>query len=116
MPEVTLGKATYYPLGSHIVHPSGTVLEVSEVDEKKLRDLGVVAEEVKVPVQVVPESVPEKPEGVVKRGNGFPELPHKTAPVGEWKEYARQNGIKLAGLTKRNEIMGFVTKTVNESV
>lgn len=109
MPEVTLGKATYYPLDSRNVHPSGTVLDVTVDEERLLRDRGVLTEVVEVPVRVVPVADEPAPKG------GFPALPNKTAPVGEWKEYARQNGIKLTGLTKRNEIMGFVTKTVNES-
>ncbi|QQB45293.1 hypothetical protein I6I10_07020 [Corynebacterium glucuronolyticum] len=40
----------------------------------------------------------------------YPPLPDRTATVAVWKEYARANGIKLTGLSKRAEIIGFVEK------
>ena len=116
MKRVRLAKAARYPLGSTVVHRSGEVIEVEDKDFDALVELGVVATEplsskpVEEPeVSPVPEIVSEVQE------SGYPALPKKTAPVAEWKEYARRNGIKLTGLTKRNEIMGFVTKTVNQS-
>ena len=118
MKQVRLAKATRYPLGSAIVHRSGDVIDVEDDDVAKLRELGVLADEAKAPAELAAASEPaEKPEPVaeVEPVSGYPALPKKTAPVAEWKEYARRNKIKLTGLTKRNEIMGFVTKTVRES-
>lgn len=119
MKQVRLAKAARYPLGSTVVHRSGEVIEVEDKDFDALVTLGVVAteptdssvteavEDSQAPANLEVPSAPP--------ATGFPALPKKTAPVAEWKEYARRNGIKLTGLTKRNEVMGFVTKTVNQS-
>ena len=118
MKQVRLAKATRYPLGSAIVHRSGDVIDVEDNDVAKLRELGVLADEAKAPAEPAPvvEPVEEpEPDTETEPAASYPALPKKTAPVAEWKEYARRNKIKLTGLTKRNEIMGFVTKTVNES-
>lgn len=112
MKQVRLAKAARYPLGSAIVHRSGDVIDVEDNDVAKLRELGVLADEAKVPADPAPGVEPVEE---TEPASGYPELPKKTAPVAEWKEYARRNKIKLTGLTKRNEIMGFVTKTVRES-
>ncbi|WP_165164915.1 hypothetical protein [Corynebacterium qintianiae] len=118
MPKVTLGKATRYPFGSKQVHRSGTVLDVTIEDEQIMRERGLLVD-VPQPATVVLEPEPEPQQedapAAPSTSGTFPQLPKKTAPVAEWKEYARRNGIKLTGLSKRNEIMGFVTKTVNES-
>lgn len=118
MKQVRLAKAARYPFGSAIVHRSGDVIDVEDNDVAKLRELGVLVEETKAPAEPAANVEPvEEPEPVaeVEPVSGYPALPKKTAPVAEWKEYARRNKIKLTGLTKRNEIMGFVTKTVRES-
>lgn len=119
MKQVRLAKATRYPLNSTVVHRSGEVIDVEDKDFDALVELGVVATEPSEPP--VSETVEESAEPPVEETvsvvpeSDYPALPKKTAPVAEWKEYARRNGIKLTGLTKRNEIMGFVTKTVNQS-
>lgn len=119
MKQVRLAKATRYPLDSTVVHRSGEVIEVEDKDFDALVELGVVATEpTEPPVSEAveePEAPPVEETVSVVQESGYPALPKKTAPVAEWKEYARRNGIKLTGLTKRNEIMGFVTKTVNQS-
>lgn len=119
MKQVRLAKAARYPLNSTVVHRSGEVIEVEDKDFDALVELGVVATEpTELPAaEPVEESeAPPAPEtDLAVSESGYPKLPKKTAPVAEWKEYARRNGIKLTGLTKRNEIMGFVTKTVNQS-
>lgn len=116
MPKVTLTKAARYPLGSSIVHRSGTVLDVDEADMNSLRELGVIALLGETKPEPVKEKAPspEQDETPAQEqlSSGYPQLPKKTAPVAEWKEYARKNDIKLAGLSKRNEIIGFVTKMV----
>lgn len=113
MPKVTLAKAVRYPLGSSNVHRSGTILDVTEAEEKRLRELGVLAEAAAAPAKV--EDKKPKPEPVAAApaaASGYPPLPKKTEPVAAWKEYARTNNIKLTGLTKRNEIIGYLTKVV----
>ena len=119
MKQVRLAKAARYPLNSTVVHRSGEVIEVEDKDFDALVELGVVVTEPSEPPvsETVEESeAPSAPEtALTVPESGYPALPKKTAPVAEWKEYARRNGIKLTGLTKRNEIMGFVTKTVNQS-
>ena len=118
MKQVLLAKAVRYPFGSTVVHRSGETIEVEDADLDTLRDMGVLADEKRdapaAPVES-PTAEPSEPEEPSAPESGFPPLPAKTAPVAEWKEYARRNKIKLTGLTKRNEIMGFVTKTVNQS-
>lgn len=42
----------------------------------------------------------------------YPPPPEKTALVAEFKEYARRHEINLTGLTKRNEIVGYIYKVV----
>ncbi|OFK66581.1 hypothetical protein HMPREF2806_09525 [Corynebacterium sp. HMSC076G08] len=117
MPQIVLKKAAFYPLDSRVVHPSGTVLEVTEDEAAVLRERGVVADEV-VEEKPEPEPVEEpEPEPVEEPEatptGGYPPLPKRTEPVARWKEYARTNGIKLTGLTRRNEIMGYIIKVVN---
>lgn len=51
-------------------------------------------------------------ESDVDRKSDFAKLPAKSAPLGEWEEYARQNDISLTGLRNRNEKMAFIRKTV----
>lgn len=117
MPQIVLKKAAFYPLDSRLVHPSGTVLEVTEDEAEVLRERGVVADDEVVeeePEPVVEETEPEpveEPEAATS--GGYPPLPKRTEPVARWKEYARTNGIKLTGLTRRNEIMGYIIKVVN---
>lgn len=119
MKQVLLAKAVRYPFGSTVVHRSGEVIEVDEKDFDVLAGMGVVATAPTEPDEPEAEKAtreaakPEVPEAAP--ASGYPALPKKTAPAAEWKEYARRNGIKLTGLTKRNEIMGFITKTVNQS-
>lgn len=118
MKQVRLAKAARYPIGSAIVHRTGDVIDVEDDDVAKLRELGVLADEANEPAesaQVVRPGTEAEPDTESEPVSGYPALPKKTAPVAEWKEYARRNKIRLTGLTKRNEIMGFVTKTVNES-
>ena len=118
MPQVLLAKATRYPLGSAIVHRSGSIIEVDAADLDQLREMGVVADprhiEAPAPTPGDVEREPEeKPAPAAERSGDYPVLPKKTAPLSEWKEYARVNDIKLTGLTKKPEIVGFITKVVN---
>lgn len=117
MPKITLAKAARYPFDSRVIHPSGTVLEVSEADMESFRSRGLVAKatqasepasEIKVERTLEPQE--SKAPSSTSR---YPELPKKSAPVAEWKEYARLNEIKLTGLTKRNEIIGHITKIID---
>lgn len=55
-----------------------------------------------------PSTDDEEPE--VVQAAGYPKLPAKSAPLGEWEEYARQNDISLTGLRNRNEKMAFIRK------
>lgn len=48
----------------------------------------------------------------VDQKSDFAKLPAKSAPLGEWEEYARQNDISLTGLRNRNEKVAFIRKTV----
>lgn len=120
MPQITLTKAAFYPLDSRVIHPSGTVLDVTEEDAAVLRERGVVADEATAapaaPVEPAPEPEPAvEPEAPAKTSGGkYPPLPAKTAPVARWREYAKDNNIKLTGLTKRNEIMGYVIKVAGQ--
>lgn len=112
MQKVTLRKAVRYPFDSSNVHRSGTVLEVSDADAQRLRDLGVLDDG--EAVEPAPEKPKKKPEHVEQAAvASYPPIPNPTAPAAEWKEYARVNNIKLTGLTKKNEIVGYVTKVVN---
>lgn len=115
MPKVVLAKAVRFPFDSSSVHRSGTTLEVSDAEEKRLRELGVLVEEVAAPVADEPAPKPAKPKKPVAKATAasYPTIPDPTAPVAEWKEYARVNDIKLTGLSKKNEIVGYVTKVVN---
>lgn len=118
MPQVLLAKAARYPIGSTIVHRSGETIEVDAADMDKLREMGVVADptpaEAPAPAAVEVESVAEgNLEPDATSGGDYPPLPKKTAPLSEWKEYARVNDIKLTGLTKKPEIVGYITKVVN---
>lgn len=127
MVEVTLAKAAFYPLDSRIVHRSGTVLEVSKRDAETLRKRGVLVEPEPEPEEAEAveadaeaesgedeaEEAEEEPEPEPVNTGDYPPLPDKTAAVGVWKQYAQENGIKLTGLSKRNEIMGYITKTVS---
>lgn len=51
-------------------------------------------------------------ESDVDQKSDFAKLPAKSAPLGEWEEYARQNDISLTGLRNRNEKVAFIRKTV----
>ena len=119
MPQIVLKKAAFYPLDSRLVHPSGTALEVTEEEAAVLRERGVVAddevaEEQPGPLAEEPEPEPEPVDEPETFPSGaYPPLPKRTEPVARWKEYARTNGIKLTGLTRRNEIMGYINKVVN---
>ena len=117
MPQIVLKKAAFYPLDSRLVHPSGTALEVTEEEAAVLRERGVVADDAPAqepPKPDVKESKPEPVEELKDAPSGaYPPLPKRTEPVARWKEYARTNGIKLTGLTRRNEIMGYINKVVN---
>lgn len=122
MPQITLSKAAFYPLDSRVIHPSGTVLDVTEEDEAVLRSRGVVADDATAapadsvePVPVpAPEPAPEAETTATTGVGKYPPLPAKTAPVARWREYAKDNGIKLTGLTKRNEIMGYIIKVAEQ--
>lgn len=129
MAQVLLAKAVRYPLGSMVVHRSGSTIEVDDSDLDALRGLGVVAEVLGAEPAAeadelddgaaledespdVDDVVTDEESGAAIPANAYPALPDKTAPVAEWKEYARVNDIKLTGLTKRNEIMGYIMKVV----
>lgn len=130
MVQVRLVKAVRYPFDTTVVHRSGEVLDVEDKDVDRLREMGVLAEE----TETVPEEATSAPEEATapededvdvdvedagspapERAAGYPALPDATAPVAEWKEYARVNDIKLTGLTKRAEIIGFVTKATEKT-
>lgn len=123
MPQVILVKAAKYPPGSSVVHRSGTVLDVTEEEAEALLARGQINAEVSSPGHLDDETdddssgEEEQPlvEGAVASGVGSMPLPKKAAPVSEWKEYARVNGIKLTGLTKRNEIIGFILKVAESN-
>lgn len=111
---VSVDDATYTRLEQLGAIAPGDVVE-SESDDHEQETTGEDLEpepEALAPTVEHQEPEPEVPapaEPTVKPAPRVP-LPEKTAPVAEWREYARLNGIKLTGLTKRNEIIGFVTK------
>lgn len=47
-----------------------------------------------------------------EKSSDYPKLPLKSAPLGEWEEYARKHDISLAGLRNRNEKMAYIRKVV----
>ncbi|WP_211440124.1 hypothetical protein [Corynebacterium glutamicum] len=47
-----------------------------------------------------------------EKHSDYPKLPLKSAPLGEWEEYARKHDISLAGLRNRNEKMAYIRKVV----
>lgn len=112
MREVVLTKSVRLAADRPIAR-AGQMVSVDDATYTRLEQLGVIA-----PGDVVePESDDHEQETTGEDQELEPEvpaprvpLPEKTAPVAEWREYARLNGIKLTGLTKRNEIIGFVTK------
>lgn len=118
MPQVLLAKAVRYPFGTSVVNRSGETIDVADVDMDKLREMGAIADprhiEAPAPTPVdVEREAEEKPAPAAERRGDYPILPKKTALLSEWKEYARVNDIKLTGLTKKPEIVGFITKVVN---
>lgn len=110
--RIVLKKAAFYPLDSRVVHPSGTVLDVSEEDAVVLRERGVVADDEPAPTTPAPEPAPvPEPAREPVRQQRYTPLPEKTAPVARWREWAKQNKVKIpATVRKRAEIMGFLIK------
>lgn len=47
-----------------------------------------------------------------EKHSDYPKLPLKSAPLGEWEEYARKHDISLSGLRNRNEKMAYIRKVV----
>lgn len=116
MPQIVLKQAAFYPAG--VIHPSGTVLDVTDDEAADFRARGLVAESGETETQAVESEEPTEVAEVASEdeepvAGDYPPLPKKTAPVAEWKEYARRNAISLTGVTKRNEIIGYLTKVVN---
>ncbi|WP_068802072.1 hypothetical protein [Corynebacterium phoceense] len=121
MREVVLTKSVRLAADRPIAR-AGQMVSVDDATYTRLEQLGAIApgdvvepesddheQETTGEDQELEPEVPAPAEPTVKPAPRVP-LPEKTAPVAEWREYARLNGIKLTGLTKRNEIIGFVTK------
>lgn len=119
MPEVRIVK----PFRVSSAEPMRMPGEIVDVDEAMLVNL------VRLGIVEDPESLGENAEplapAVGEPDDGadlvvdepavksqYPRLPEKTAPVAEWREYARINEISLTGVSKRNEIIGYVTRVV----
>lgn len=125
MTEVRLTKAFRVFPDRPLVKP-GTPVDVDEATYQRLVGLGLVdAPEVTGGSDDAPpvgddeeasstpdgEDAPkEEPKTTSMPTAEYPPLPDRTATVAVWKEYARANGIKLTGLSKRAEIIGFVEK------
>lgn len=122
MPEVRIVKP-FRPSSSEPMRMPGDMVEVDESMLANLLRLGIVedpdaAAEVKepAPAEEDPETAPEMEETPMESSSGgYPAPPEKTAPVAEFKEYARRNEIKLTGLTKRNEIVGYIYKVAGSN-
>lgn len=119
MREVVLTKSVRLAAGRPM-SLAGQTVSVDDATYARLEQLGAIAsdapaEEAPSVEPTVEDQEPEAPapaEPTSKPTARVP-LPEKTAPLAEWREYARLNGISLTGLTKKNEIIGFVTKAAN---
>jgi len=117
MAKVVLNQPVRYPFGFDNVHKMGAVLDVSEEDESKLREMGAVEDETPEPVETqadTPDPVDEPPEEAPEPAPKYGPLPKKTAGVNVWKEYARDNGIDIRGLSEKAEIMGHLMKVASQ--
>lgn len=118
MVKVILRQPVRYPFGFDNVYKLGTVLEVSEEDAERLREMGVVEEDDPTPDTSGAETSAEDPDvedapAVEKpTGKKYSPLPKKTAGVNVWREYARDNEIDVRGLSEKSELMGHVIKVV----
>lgn len=134
MLDVVLTKAVVWPVKSRSVHRSGTVLTVTAEEADELLARGVIeeipsesapgqedAEEVKIDSEAVEEEDDEADDDEADihspdaSSGEYGPLPAETEPASVWKEYARAHDISLTGLTKKPEIIGFVTKVVEQS-
>lgn len=118
MVKVILANPVRYPFGFDNVYRKGTVLEVSVADEKKLRAMGVLANEddqVAEDDDVVEAFSEGETPAVVNDAapTKFGPLPKKTQGINVWREYAREHDIDVRGLTEAAELMGHVIKVVN---
>lgn len=114
MVEVTLGRAVRFPFDSRMVHAAGSVLEVSDRDEERLHEMGVIG--VAVPAAAPgpadePVSEPAPPVEI-PASKKFGPLPKKTQGVNAWREYAREHEIDVRGLSEKPELMGHIIKVV----
>lgn len=112
MVKVTLDRAVRFPFDSRMVHAAGTVLEVSDRDEKRLHEMGAIG--VAVPAAAPgpvdePASEPAPPVEV-PASRKFGPLPKKTQGINVWREYAREHDIDVRGLSEKSELMGYVMK------
>lgn len=117
MVKVVLARPVRYPFGFDNVYKMGTVLDVSEDDAERLREMGVVADDALTsPAPVVPapavEGGTEDEPAEQATGKKYPPLPKKTAGVNAWREYARDNEIDVRGLSEKSELMGHIIKVV----
>lgn len=116
MAKVTLIGATPWPPPHGLMRHSGTVLDVSEDDAERLREMGVVADDAPAssapaaPEPAVDEDTDDEPAEAT--GKKYPPLPKKTAGVNAWREYARDNDIDVRGLSEKSELMGHIIKVV----
>lgn len=116
MVKVVLRQPVRYPFGFDNVYRMGAVLDVSEDDAGRLREMGVVADDALTsPAPVVPTPTADGDAGeepAEATGKKYPPLPKKTAGVNAWREYARDNEIDVRGLSEKSELMGHIIKVV----
>ena len=134
MLDVVLTKAVVWPVKSRNVHRSGTVLTVTAEEADELLARGVIegipseaalgqedAEEAEADSEAVEEADDDADDDEADihapgaSSGEYGPLPAETEPASVWKEYARAHDISLTGLTKKPEIIGFVTKVVEQS-
>ena len=120
MVKVVLRQPVRYPFGFDNVYRMGTVLDVSEEDAERLREMGVIHDDdpddpdtlgVETPADDL--DVEDAPEVEKLTGKKYPQLPNKTAGVNVWREYARDNEIDVRGLSEKSELMGHIIKVVS---
>lgn len=117
MVKVVLARPVRYPFGFDNVCRMGSVLDVSDEDEAKLREMGVLVEDAPEPETAesddpTPVIPVEEPAGEAT-SKKFGPLPKKTQGINVWREYARVNEIDVRGLSEKPELMGHIIKVVN---
>lgn len=101
------------------IRPTGYTAQVDADTHEVLLARGVIAtgeEKAVRPAPVVEESAPQpgpSAPAVKTVGKNYPPLPKKSQGINVWREYARDNDIDVRGLSEKAELIGHITKVVN---